>query len=251
MQFLSWLSLKKASVPEGMVVYAVGDIHGRDDLLSRLHHLITTDMESRAPGSHVQVIYLGDYIDRGPDSMAVINRLLDQPLPGAECIFLKGNHEDAMLKFLDGHERGEAWLPLGAGATARSYGVRLRGQHGHALPTDDIRAEVRAALPERHLHFLRSLKLCHAVGDYLFVHAGIRPGHGLGEQQPQDLLWIRGDFLRSKRRHEHIVVHGHAAASGVVVRHNRICVDTMAYATDRLACLVLEGRSRRFIMSEL
>lgn len=251
MQLVSWLNPKKASVPDGIVVYAVGDIHGRDDLLSRLHVLITADIGSRRSDRHAQLIYLGDYIDRGPDSRAVLDRLLDHPVPGVECVFLKGNHEDAMLKFLDGQEFGEAWLRLGAGATAKSYGVRLRDRGGQVLPAETIRAEVAAALPHRHLCFLRSLKLCHAVGDYLFVHAGIRPQRSLAEQELQDLLWIRDDFLRSKRRHEHMVVHGHSAASDVVVRPNRICVDTMAYATDRLTCLVLEGSSRRFITSEL
>lgn len=251
MQLVSWLSPKKASVPDSIVVYAVGDIHGRDDLLSRLHQSITADIENLPPDRHAQVIYLGDYIDRGPDSRAVLDRLLDQPIAGAESIFLKGNHEDAMLKFLDGQASEETWLPLGAGATARSYGARLRDQHGQALPPEAIRAEVSAAVPQRHLRFLRSLKLCHEVGDYLFVHAGVRPGCPLADQAPEDLLWIRDDFLRSKRRHEHIIVHGHAAARGVIVRRNRICVDTMAYATDRLTCLVLEGSSRRFITSAL
>lgn len=251
MQLVSWLIPRKASVPNGTVIYAVGDIHGRDDLLWRLHESIKADLEKGPQNRHAQVIYLGDYIDRGPDTRAVLDRLLDHPMRGAECTFLKGNHEDAMLKFLDGQESGEKWLLLGAGATVRSYGVCLRDRHGQALPADVIRTKVSAALPQRHLSFLRSLKLCHAVGDYLFVHAGVRPGRRLAEQEPQDLLWIRDDFLRSRRRHERIVVHGHAAAKAVVVRRNRICVDTMAYATDRLTCLVLEGVSRRFITSEL
>lgn len=251
MHLLDWLIPRKASVPDGTVIYAVGDIHGRDDLLRRLHESIKADLEKEFPNHRAQVIYLGDYIDRGPDSRAVLDCLLDHPVRGAACTFLKGNHEDAMLRFLDGQESGEKWLLLGAGATARSYGVRLRDQHGQALPADGIRTKLGAALPQRHLSFLRSLELCHAVGDYLFVHAGIRPGRCLAEQEPQDLLWIRDDFLRSRYRHERIVVHGHAASSSVVVRRNRICVDTMAYATDRLTCLVLKGASRRFITSEV
>lgn len=251
MQFLSWLTPRKARVPNGVVVYAIGDIHGRDDLLSRLHEAIAADFESGRPGRHAQVIYLGDYIDRGPDSRAVLDRLLDHPVQGAECTFLKGNHEDAILKFLDAQEGGNKWLLLGAGATARSYGVRLRDQDGQALPAAAIRAQVSAAVPQRHLSFLRNLKLSHVVGDYLFVHAGVRPGRNLADQETQDMLWIREDFLRSRRRHEHVIVHGHAAASSVVVRRNRICIDTMAYATDRLTCLVLETTSRRFITSEL
>lgn len=244
------LSFRKPRVPDGTVVYAIGDIHGRDDLLSTLHETIGAEIAGRAPDCLTQVIYLGDYIDRGPDSRAVLDRLLDHPVPTAERIFLQGNHEDALLKFLDGQECAETWLPLGAGATARSYGIRLRDPCGQRFPSEEIRRALNAALPCRHLHFLRSLKLCHAVGDYLFVHAGVRPGRALADQVPHDLLWIRDDFLRSRRRHEYVIVHGHSAARDVVVRHNRICVDTMAYATDRLTCLVLEGTSRRFITAE-
>jgi serine/threonine protein phosphatase 1 len=251
MRLFSWLAPRKPSVPDGTLIYAVGDIHGRDDLLSRLHASIAADIASRLPPRQALVIYLGDYIDRGPNSKAVLDRLLDCPVPGAECIFLKGNHEDTMLRFLDRQDCGEDWLLLGAGPTARSYGVKMRDRNGGSLPVDVIRTRINAAIPERHLSFLRKLQLFHAAGDYLFVHAGLRPGRCLVDQDPQDMLWIRGDFLRSRRRHEGIVVHGHAGGSDVVVRRNRICIDTMAYATDRLTCLALEGVSRRFITARL
>ena len=247
MQLASRLLGTTARVPDGEVIYAIGDIHGRDDLLCRLHQSIEEDLATMAQGRSARMIYLGDYIDRGPDSRAVLDRLLDHPVKGVKCTFLKGNHEDAMLRFLDGKDSGEKWLTLGAGATARSYGVSLRDHQGQALPADVIRTRMSAAIPDRHVTFLRALGLFHAAGDYLFVHAGIRPGRCLEEQAPQDMLWIRGEFLRSRRRHGCIIVHGHAAGSEIVVRRNRICIDTMAYATDRLTCIVLEGKSRRFI----
>lgn len=251
MRLISWLAGPRGSVPEDQIVYAIGDVHGRDDLLRRLHDTIRRDLAENAQGRHARVIYLGDYVDRGPDSRAVIDRLLDQPLAGAEQVFLKGNHEDAMLKFLDGETGSDNWLRLGGGATVRSYGVTLRGPDNQALAPEAARSALRAALPERHQAFLRRLALVHEVGDYLFVHAGIRPGRPLDEQKPSDLLWIRGEFLRSRRRHGRIIVHGHASGHDVVVRRNRICVDTMAYATDCLSCVVLEGASHRFLRAEI
>lgn len=249
MHLVAQLLGAKPRVPDGAIVYAIGDIHGRDDLLGQLHEAIEEDLATMAAGRQAKVVYLGDYIDRGPASRAVLDRLLDRPVAGANCVFLKGNHEDALLRFIDGEDGGERWLSLGAGATARSYGVSLRDEGGQVLAAGLARNRMRAAIPAHHLTFLRSLGLCHTAGDYLFVHAGIRPGRSMEEQDPQDMLWIRGPFLRSWRSHGSIVVHGHAASGAIVVRRNRICIDTMAYATDRLSCVVLDGVSRRFLCS--
>ncbi len=251
MQLISWLSGPRGRIPEDRIVYAIGDIHGRDDLLSGLHDTILRDLAEKAEGRRAVVIYLGDYIDRGPDSRAVIDRLLHQPLPGVEQVFLKGNHEDAMLRFLEGRTGSDNWLRLGGGATARSYGVSLRGADNQGVDPEAARDALAEALSGPHLGFLQGLALSHEVGDYLFVHAGIRPGLPLDEQNPADLLWIRSEFLRSRRRHGKIVVHGHASGHDVVVKRNRICVDTMAYATDRLTCVVLEGASHRFLRAEI
>ena len=248
---LSWLFGPKAEIPDDDVIYAIGDIHGRDDLLGRLHERIEADLTAAGEAVRATVIYLGDYVDRGPDSRAVIERLLARPVRGAESIHLKGNHEDAMLRFLAGTKGGERWLAIGGGATANSYGVSLRDAGKGTLPVTETRARLNAALPPRHLAFLRGLQLYHEAGDYCFVHAGIRPGLLLAEQSAQDLLWIRGEFLNSRHRHERIVVHGHSSGSEAVVRRNRICIDTAAYATDRLTCLVLSGRTRRFIHADL
>lgn len=248
---LSRLFGPRGSAPDDEVIYAIGDIHGRDDLLARLHQRIEADLEAAAPGLAVKVIYLGDYIDRGPDSRAVIERLLRQPVRGARSIFLKGNHEDAMLRFLNAEAGGENWLTIGGGATVMSYGVSLRGEDNRALPAETVRQQLAAALPADHLAFLRDLELTHDAGDYLFVHAGVKPGRPLEEQDPKDLLWIRREFLKSRRNHGKIVVHGHSSGSDIVQKANRICIDTTAYATDRLSCVILHGSERRFINAEL
>lgn len=240
----------RGEVPDSEIVYAIGDIHGRDDLLDRLHDSIEQDLSKVPEGYQATVVYLGDYVDRGPDSKAVIDRLIDRPIKAARRIHLKGNHEDALLRFLAGDKGGESWLTIGGGATAKSYGVSLRNPDSGVLPPDVVRAQLHAAIPQRHLDFLQSLTMTYEAGDYLFVHAGIRPGRDLEEQDPRDLLWIRRDFLKSRRRHGKIVVHGHSSHSDVVVKANRICVDTAAYASDRLTCVVLEGERRRFITAE-
>lgn len=252
MAVLSWLLGPKARLPDGEVIYAIGDIHGRDDLLAGLHDAIAEELsaETQHP-RQATVVYLGDYVDRGRDSRAVIDRLLDSPVPGAKSIFLKGNHEDAMLRFLAGQESGESWLTIGGGATARSYGVSLKSANGGAVPPAAIRAQLAEAIPGRHLRFLQSLALTHEAGDYLFVHAGVRPGLPFEDQSPRDLLWIRSEFLSSKLNHGKIVVHGHSSGGNTVVKRNRICVDTAAYATDCLSCVVLEGKKRRFISEQL
>ena len=252
MAVLSWLLGPNARVPDGEVIYAIGDIHGRDDLLAGLHATIAEELSAETPQARqATIVYLGDYVDRGRDSRAVIDRLLDSPVPGAKSVFLKGNHEDAMLRFLAGQESSESWLTIGGGATVRSYGVSLKSADGAAVPHAAIRAQLAEAIPERHLTFLKSLTLTHEAGDYLFVHAGIRPGLPFEDQSPRDLLWIRSEFLTSKRNHGKIVVHGHSSGGNTVVKRNRICVDTAAYATDCLSCVVLEGQKRRFISEQL
>ena len=248
---MSWLSGRKSSVPEAEVIYAIGDIHGRDDLLAKLHAMIEEELAEATQQREVTVVYLGDYVDRGPDSRAVIDRLLNRPIAGARSIYLKGNHEDAMLRFIAGEAGGQSWLSIGGGATAKSYDVPMRPGEADRSARSLIRKHLRERVPERHMAFLRDLRMLYEAGDYLFVHAGIRPGRALEEQSPQDLLWIRREFLTSRRNHGRIIVHGHSASGKTVVKRNRICVDTAAYATDCLSCVVLEGRSRRFISAAL
>ena len=233
------------TVPEGTRVYAVGDIHGRVDLLSRLKQFVHEDAYARQAPRNV-IVYVGDYIDRGENSAQVIDCLLDEPLPGFESIHLLGNHEESLVQFLGDIQVGPAWLAYGGSATLMSYGV--------ALPQSDrdlvrVQGELRAALPARHLDFMRELKLTHVEGDYFFTHAGVRPGVALTAQEPQDLLWIRDVFLSSTADFGKIVVHGHSITDAPDVRRNRIGIDTGAFASGKLTCLVLEGQDLAFLQT--
>ncbi|MCG8450126.1 MAG: serine/threonine protein phosphatase [Pirellulales bacterium] len=241
----------RSRIAEAEQLYAIGDIHGRDDLLAILHDRIEAEIRASDPGCSNTVVYLGDYVDRGPGSKAVVDRLLDNPVKGARSIHLMGNHEDTMLQFLEGEDVAREWLTMGGGATLRSYGLSLRSNDSGQIPLETVCDQLKAAIPARHREFYNSLKLYHESGDYLFVHAGLRPGLALEDQEPSDLLWIRKEFLQSNRNHGKLVVHGHAAALRPVVKRNRICVDTAAHVSDTLTALVLKGRSRRFLSASL
>ena len=237
-------------VPDGYRVYAIGDIHGRRDLLANLHERILGDS---ANGENIEktIVYLGDYIDRGDESAGVIGLLLDQPLAGFASIHLKGNHEEMLLRFLDDVTVGEVWLWNGGDATMRSYGLDVPAYDQlTALSLDDLAAwqrQLADRVPPAHLDFLRRLALHHTVGAYLFVHAGIRPGVPLAAQRANDLIWIREPFLSSTAEHGMIVVHGHTIFPEVSIAPNRIGIDTGAFATDCLSCLILEGHDRRLL----
>jgi serine/threonine protein phosphatase 1 len=159
-----------------------------------------------------------------------------------------GNHEDFMLRLLEDPSIAPLWIVNGGDATLYSYGVDWRGPYG-AGDLEAISKGLRAALPDRHLKFLRSLALSHEEGDYLFVHAGIRPGRDLATQTPEDLMWIRDEFLRSDADHGKVVVHGHSISPEPELLDNRIGIDTGAFATGRLTCLVLDGATRRILQT--
>ncbi len=235
-------------VPEGRRVYAIGDIHGRDDLLARLHALIAEDAATGTPAAN-SLVYLGDYIDRGPASRQVIERLAGPPLAGFEAVFLKGNHDDFLLDFLDDDGPADMWLMNGGIATLASYGIEVAFPPADPAELDAIRRDLARRLGPAHRDFLRRLRPSHAVGDYLFVHAGVRPGVDLAVQDPFDLMWIRGDFLDWDGPFGATVVHGHTITPIPVFRANRIGIDTGAYSSGRLTSLVLEGGSRRLLQT--
>lgn len=236
-----------ASVPRGLRVYAIGDIHGRLDLLDRLLALIEED-GAGAPDLVKYIVTLGDYVDRGPASAGVIDRLIAGPPVGFGAIHLKGNHEAAMLDFLTDTRVGPSWLSFGGQATLASYGVYPGLEIGSLEQRmTDIQAALCGVLPPAHWEFLNSLRPSVTIGDYMFVHAGVRPGVPLNLQRDSDLLWIRESFLGSSADHGKVIVHGHTIADQPEVRANRIGIDTGAYATNRLTCLVLEGTARRFL----
>jgi serine/threonine protein phosphatase 1 len=243
------------TVPSGSRVYAIGDIHGRADLLALLHAAILEDVaQAETTPNKLVAVYVGDYVDRGLHSREVIDLLLREPLPGFESVHLMGNHEDMMLGFLADAGAGPQWLANGGDATLVSYGVRDAATAAPAADggadsdrMDGLRAGLAAALPADHLAFLRALRPSHAEGDYLFVHAGVRPGVPVARQRREDLLWIRDEFLDSAADHGAVVVHGHSIAYQPEVTANRIGIDTGAYVTGHLTALVLDGESQRFM----
>lgn len=235
-----------ARVPDGRRVYAVGDIHGRHDLLVRLHEMILEDAAA-ATASSLVLVYLGDYVDRGPASFEVIDALVHDRLPGFEHVFLKGNHEDMMLKFLAGGP-ASTWLFNGGIAVLASYGV-LGGGFSIGLDIEALRKNLLDAIPPVHLQFLHELQFRHVEGDYLFVHAGIEPSKPWQEQGEEVLLWIRTPFLRCANWLGKRVVHGHTITAEPEILPNRIGIDTGAFNSDRLTCVVLEGTDVRFLQT--
>jgi len=235
-------------VPAGTRVYAVGDIHGRVDLLRQLHELIHLDAYRRQAPRNV-VVYLGDYVDRGTDSPAVLDLLLDAPLPGFTSVHLKGNHEDSLLRFLVDTAIGPAWIAYGGAATLLSYGVRPPDAAARREDLARVQRDLARRLPERHRRFMTGLTLTHSEGDYFFVHAGVRPSLPLEQQIEEDMLWIRDEFLESEAEYGKIVVHGHTITARPDVQRNRIGIDTGAFASGTLTALVLEGAEWSFLQT--
>ena len=236
------------SPPPGTRVYAVGDIHGRLDLLRDLNLLIHADA-ARSQAKRKVVVYLGDYIDRGPESRAVVEHLLTRQLPGFECVHLMGNHEDILLRFLKDISVGPNWFAYGGIETLASYGVAPPESLTSIAELERAQRDLAAKLPSAHRHFLRGLRLSHGEGDYFFAHAGIRPGVALERQEQQDMLWIREPFLLSDEPFTKLVVHGHTITNEPQRRANRIGIDTGAYATGRLTSLVAEGTEQAFLQT--
>lgn len=239
-------------VPAGHRCYVVGDIHGRADLLDRMHEMIVADRDAAPPRKIAQqnvIVYLGDYVDRGGRSFEVVDGLVHAPLGGFESVFLKGNHEELLLAFWADGSGGDVWMMNGGAATLLSYGVDIPGAFMDAHGRDAARRRFRDAVPADHLAFFRSLRTYHVAGDYLFVHAGVMPGVALEDQTEFDLLWIREDFLGHETPSDKVVVHGHSISPVPEVRAGRIGIDTGAWHSGCLTCLVLEDETRRFLQT--
>ncbi len=235
-----------ASVPEGVCVYAVGDIHGRARLLEKMHRMIAHDAAGREASRKV-LVYLGDYVDRGENSKQVLDILINHPLDGFEAIYLKGNHEYAMLQFLSGYDPGCTWLGWGGGATLQSYGVTPRDWNNGRLDYESLLREFAQRVPKEHIEFCARLKISHIEGGYMFVHAGLRPGVPIKSQRPEDMMMIREEFVESRWKFEKTVVFGHTIFDSPFVENGRIGIDTGAYATGRLTTAVFEKDSVRFL----
>ena len=235
------------SVPENCRIYAIGDIHGRADLLLQLLAKIVADSESRGEIERKLLIFLGDYIDRGLQSRQTIDVMVDQLPEGFEVVALKGNHEEMMLDAMEHKEALPTWIHNGGQATLYSYGVDPQNYLMRDDATLLLGTLLAANMPPKHRKFFESLKVSHQMGDYFFVHAGINPNFPLKEQKARDLLWIRRRFLQHTGRFEKVIVHGHTPTEEPAVFVNRIGIDTGAWTTGHLTALRLEKKSMSFL----
>lgn len=228
-----------SAVPPDTRIYAVGDIHGRSDLLAETISRIDDDVRRR-PVRHPIEVYLGDYIDRGPDSRGVLD-LLAVRMVRRQAVCLRGNHEYLFERFLwQDADIFHHWARLGGLQTLASYGIVPRSRSESESPAL-IRRALLEAFPREHDLFLQCLRNSFVCGDFLFVHAGIRPGIAVDLQDPEDLFWIRDEFLNSEIDHGKMVVHGHTPVDHPDIRTNRINIDTGAWRTGLLTCIAIEG----------
>jgi serine/threonine protein phosphatase 1 len=235
------LSAAPAALPPGRRIYAIGDIHGCARQLADLHGMIADDLAQR-PLESATLLHIGDYVDRGPDTAGVIQKLVDgPPVAGLETVNLLGNHESTMMDALAGERAaGTDWLFAGGKAALQSYGI----------DPDGPREDWARLIPASHQDFLRSLVLMFRAGGYAFVHAGVRPGIPLQDQARDDLLRARQPFLYSEADFGAVVVHGHTPVKAPVVRHNRIAIDTGAVFGGKMTCLVLEASTLGFLTAD-
>ena len=238
MNLLNRFRTRLPRTADGERIYAVGDVHGRIDLLMRLLNLIVDHYPVlQPPPRKVSLVFLGDVIDRGPASAACL-RTVHNLCEAAGARMLLGNHEDMMLASLEGNPAAQAaWLQHGGLATLRSYGIEPPRANEDSV---DFAERLRLGIPEEYIAFLKSLETSYRSGSYFFSHAGVRPGVALHKQAPEDLYSIRADFTESDSWHGAVVVHGHSIVDAVEIRHNRIGCDTGAYYSGRLSCVCLQ-----------
>jgi len=233
----------------GRLVYAVGDIHGYAGALKALLAEIAADAARNRPTERPLLVFLGDYVDRGPDSRGAMDAVLAaEASDDFEVIALKGNHEDALARFLVDPAYAPAWIGNWGEATLVSYGIAPPSAYD-AAACEQAQAQFAGAFPQAHRALLARLRLAVTVGDYLFVHAGVRPGVALDAQDERDLIWIRYEFLMSDEAFGKVVVHGHTPSEQPELKANRINVDTGVYFTGVLTAVRLEGETQRFIQA--
>ena len=235
-------------VPPDMRVYAIGDIHGMVDMLDELHHKISIDLVQN-PIKQTVFVYLGDYVDRGQNSKAVINKLIERQhiQDDIERHFLLGNHEQAMLEFMISPYSGSNWLNYGGDKTLQDYGVPT-GEPPFSMRDYEYFSQAMGDyIPAAHMEFLKGLELSITIGDYIFVHAGINPEKPISQQDKRDLTFIREPFLSWQKPFEKCVVHGHTPVDQPDIRSNRINVDTGAVYNGQLTAVALENNIARFL----
>jgi len=233
-----------ARAPEGMRLYAIGDVHGCRDLLKRMHAAIEDEIARDRPGDW-RIIHLGDYCDRGPDTKGVIDFIVARQAADARIISLRGNHDDGMLNFLTAGGEWRIFTHNGGETTAASYGVRA----DFATPwmLEASRDALNAAMPAAHRAFLEALQYQVSFGDFMFCHAGVRPGVPLDRQDRHDLMWIRNEFHDHGGLYARVIVHGHTPVAAVDIRHNRVNLDTRAFASGMLSAIAIEGDRKRIL----
>jgi serine/threonine protein phosphatase 1 len=232
--------IRKPRLPNGVRIYAISDIHGCADLLQQMFTVIDRDL-ANAPSKRAIHVFLGDYIDRGPESCRTIDLLINRSLDH-EAVFLKGNHEAFLFDVLKSPHHLQSWKQFGGLQTLASYGLRPTLNPDEAEQAELIK-ELAQRIPSYQRRFFNNLRLRFVCGDFFFVHAGVRPGVPLAQQSEQDLLWIRDEFLESEERFSKYIVHGHTAVQQPDIRPNRINIDTGAYATGNLTLLTIQGGS--------
>ena len=234
-----------ATVPEGRRIYAIGDVHGRNDLLQQLIEKIIDDDASRGD-TKAEIIFLGDLIDRGPDSAGVLETVMRLKQEWGEVRFLMGNHEEVYLQAATGSEKATRFFNrIGGKETILSYDISM--QEYMSLDNAELAERLPNLIPDRHIDFIKAFEDQIVIGDYAFVHAGIRPGVPLDAQKPKDLRWIREEFLSVQEPHEKVIVYGHTINGDVIEKGNRIGIDTGAYYTEKLTALALEGDRRWYL----
>ena len=240
--------LNTAWMPEGVRLYAIGDIHGRLDLLDELLDRIERDNKA-LPDADVHLVFLGDLIDRGPDSSGVIDRAIAlQSSWGDHVHFIMGNHEEVFLGAASGDEKlVRFFCRIGGRETILSYDITLEDYQ--QLHIEELSERIPALIPQSHVDFVSRFEDRLVFGDYAFVHAGVRPGTAITDQNVKDLRWIREDFILDKEPHDKVIVHGHTITEQVEERSNRIGIDTGAYMSGVLTALVLEGNQRRYLQT--
>ena len=241
------ISLGQSATPANMRIYAIGDVHGHLNLLDNIYRKIKTDLNNTGTQQY-RIVFVGDYIDRGPDSAGCVQFLLELLAADENVICLKGNHEDKLEKFLANPlDLADSFFTYGGIECAMSYGVDMAAFKHTQEDIINVCAELDKNISPEHKQFYSNLAKSVTFGDYFFSHAGVRPGVPLDAQSDHDLIWIRSEFISHKAPYDKVIVHGHTPAYPMEILPNRINVDTCAYDTGVLSCLVLEGSSHRVI----
>lgn len=223
------------------LVFAVGDVHGCHSQLIEMERRISS--EAAELGKPALIVYLGDLVDRGPDSAAVLEHFCNRQKTNVFRVALCGNHDDSFLRFFEDPASNMEWLGFGGNTTLESYGIDAGHILKHGGGVEALKQTMREAIPDQHLDFLRQMPVCLTIGDFLLVHAGIVPGVALKSQTDMDMMWMRDPFLERGPELPLTVIHGHTANPEPVFATGRICVDTGTYATGKLTALrIAEGK---------